>query len=88
MGVMSGMQDLVIAGGVQSMNMIPIGAATALAKPIGLAGPTEARGWVERYGTQEVSQYRGAELMAERWNISREAMEVFALESNRRAMPP
>jgi acetyl-CoA C-acetyltransferase len=86
MGVMSGIQDLVIAGGVQSMNMIPIGAAASLARQVGLPGPTEAQGWVRRYGDQEVSQYRGAELIAEKWNISRRAMEEFALESNRRAI--
>ena len=43
-------------------------------------------GWVKRYGTQEVSQFRGAEMIAEKWDISREDMEAFALESHERAI--
>jgi len=86
MGVMSGVQDLVIAGGVQSMNMIPIGAGSFLAKPLDLPGPTGADGWRKRYGDQEISQFRGAELIAQQWHISRREMEEFALESNRRAI--
>jgi len=43
-------------------------------------------GWQRRYGNQEVNQFRGAELMAEKWNISREEMEAYALESNERAL--
>jgi acetyl-CoA C-acetyltransferase len=86
MGVMSGVQDLVIAGGIQSMNMVPIGAAAYLANPLNLPSATQAKGWLKRYGDQEISQYRGAELIAEKWNISRRAMEEFALESNRRAI--
>lgn len=86
MAVMSGVQDLVIAGGVQSMNMVPIGAAADIARKAGLPGPTDARGWLSRYGDQEISQYRGAELIAQQWDISRRAMEEFALESNRRAI--
>jgi acetyl-CoA C-acetyltransferase len=84
--VMSGTQDLVIAGGVQSMNMIPIGASREVGKHMGLPGALDAQGWLKRYGNQEVSQYRGAELIAEKWEISRRAMEEFALESNRRAI--
>jgi acetyl-CoA C-acetyltransferase len=47
---------------------------------------SQSKGWVERYGTQEVSQFRAAEMIAEKWDISREDMEVFALESNERAL--
>ncbi|MDB6060942.1 MAG: acetyl-CoA acetyltransferase [Verrucomicrobiaceae bacterium] len=86
MGVMSGTQDFVVAGGVQNMNMIPIGAAAPAGKEFGAPGPLAAVGWRKRYGDQEVSQFRGAELIAQKWNISREAMEAFALESNRRAI--
>lgn len=86
MGIMSGVQDIVVAGGVQSMNMIPIGAAAHIAKEHGLAGPVDAKGWLRRYGDQEVSQYRGAELIAQKWDISRRDMEEFSLESNRRAI--
>ena len=86
MGVMSGTQDLVIAGGVQSMNMVPMGAGAYLAEPLKAPGATAAVGWRKRYGDQEISQFRGAELIAEQWQISRRAMEEFALESNRRAI--
>jgi acetyl-CoA C-acetyltransferase len=57
------------------------------AEPLGFTDPfSGSQGWVERYGTQEVSQFRGAEMIAEKWDISREDMEVFALESHRRAI--
>src|SRR5262249_48229833 len=86
-GVMSGTQDVVIAGGVQNMSMIPIAAALTAAEPFGFEDPfSGSEGWVARYGTQEISQFRGAELIAEKWDISREDMEVYALESHERAI--
>ena len=85
--VMSGTQDLVIAGGVQSMNQIPIMAAMTAGEAYGHPNPrTGLKGWAERYGDQEISQFRGAELIARKWHISRREMEEFALESNRRAL--
>ncbi len=85
--VMSGTSDLVVAGGVQNMSAIPISSAMTLAQPLGFPDPfSGSKGWVARYGTQEVSQFRGAELIAEKWSISREDMERFALESHRRAI--
>jgi acetyl-CoA C-acetyltransferase len=88
-GVMSGTQDVVIAGGVQNMSKIPIGAAFYAAKAIGVedADPFSGSiGWVKRYGDQPVNQFNGAELIADKWGITREDMEVFALESHRRAI--
>ena len=85
-GVMSGTQDLVIAGGVQNMSTIPIGSASRAAKQMGFPSAFhDSKGWVERYGTEPVSQFHGAELIAEKWSISRQEMEEFALESHRRA---
>ena len=85
--VMSGTQDLVVAGGVQTMNQIPISAAMVAGQAYGQPDPfSGSRGWRERYGTQEVSQFRAAEMIAEKWDISRRDMEEFALESNRRAL--
>jgi acetyl-CoA C-acetyltransferase len=85
--VMSGTSDLIVAGGVQNMSQIPIASAMTAAEPLGFTDPfSGSQGWVERYGTQEVSQFRGAEMIAEKWDISREDMEVFALESHRRAI--
>ena len=85
--VMSGTQDLVIAGGVQTMNQIPLGAAMTAGRPFGHPDPfSGSRGWRERYGTEEVSQFRAAEMIAAKWNISRREMEEYALESHRRAL--
>ena len=87
MAVKSGVHDVVVAGGVQNMSMVPIGTSFAVAEPLGHRDPfTGSHGWVQRYGTQEVSQFRGAEMIAEKWNISRAEMEAYALESHRRAI--
>ncbi|MEE2674328.1 MAG: acetyl-CoA C-acetyltransferase [Myxococcota bacterium] len=84
--VMSGTSDMVIAGGVQNMNQIPISSAMLAAQPLGFENPfSTSKGWVERYGTVEVSQFNSAEMIAEKWDISREDMERFALQSNQRA---
>jgi acetyl-CoA C-acetyltransferase len=84
--VMSGTADLVVAGGVQNMSQIPIASAMTVAQQFGFTDPfSGSRGWRERYGDQEVSQFRGAEMIAEKWDISREDMERFALESHQRA---
>lgn len=86
-GVMSGTQDLVVAGGVQNMNAIPISAAMLAGQPYGFPDPfSTSPGWKARYGDQEVSQFRSAEMIAEKWQISREQMEQFALESHQRAI--
>jgi len=85
--VMSGTNDVILAGGVQNMSMIPIAAALTAAEQFGFSDPfSGSTGWVARYGSQEVSQFRGAEMIAEKWNISREDMEAFALESHERAI--
>ena len=85
-GVMSGTQDLVVAGGVQNMSAIPITAAMLVGQQYGFTTPfAESPGWQARYGDQEVSQFRSAELIAEKWDISRPAMEEFALASHERA---
>ena len=86
-GVMSGTQDVVIAGGVQNMSMIPISSAMTVAEQFGFTDPfSGSEGWVARYGTQEISQFRAAELIAEKWGISRDDMERFAFESHERAL--
>ena len=85
--VMSGTSDLVVAGGVQNMSAIPISAAMLAGEPYGFDNPfSGSPGWEARYGTQEVSQFRSAEMIAEKWDLSREDMEEFAVESHRRAL--
>jgi acetyl-CoA C-acetyltransferase len=85
--VMSGTSDLVVAGGVQNMSAIPISGAMLAGEQYGFENPfLGSPGWEARYGTQEVSQFRSAEMIAEKWNISREDMEAFAVESHTRAL--
>ena len=84
---MSGTQDLVIAGGVQNMSQIPISYAMICARELGFSDPfSGSKGWVERYGTEVVSQFRSAEMIAHRWDISRADLERFALRSHERAI--
>ena len=85
--VMAGVNDVVIAGGVQTMSQIPIGSSMLAGQPLGFNDPfSGSQGWVSRYGNAEVSQYNSAQMIADKWSFSREAMESFALESHRRAL--
>jgi acetyl-CoA C-acetyltransferase len=81
--VLSGTQDLVVAAGVENMAIVPIDANASVLEKMGTR--REGAGWIERYGEQEISQFRGAQLIAEKWGITRERMEEFAVESHRRA---
>ncbi|MGP3928473.1 acetyl-CoA C-acetyltransferase [Nonomuraea sp. KM88] len=85
--VLSGTNDLVVAAGVQNMSMVPISAAMLAGRPLGHETPfAGSKGWAERYGTREVSQFAGAEQIAARWEITREEMERYAYTSHRRAL--
>src|SRR5260221_10499016 len=84
---MSGTTDVILVGGVQNMSMIPIASDMVVAEQFGFTDPfSGSEGWVARYGSQEVSQFRAAEMIAEKWAISRDDMEQFAYESHRRAI--
>lgn len=85
--VMSGINDVVVAGGVQTMSAIPISSAMLAAEPLGFSDPfSGSQGWTARYGDVPVSQFNSAQMIADKWEISREAMEAFALESHTRAL--
>ncbi|MGC5247533.1 acetyl-CoA C-acetyltransferase [Gordonia sp. DT219] len=85
-GVLSGTQDVVLAGGVQNMSAIPISQAMVAGREFGFTTPTaESVGWRERFGDAEISQFAGADAMAQKWDISREDMEAWALQSHQRA---
>ncbi|KUI34253.1 acetyl-CoA C-acetyltransferase [Mycobacterium sp. GA-2829] len=85
--VMSGTSDLIVAGGVQNMTQFPILSAFAAGEPFGSTDPwTGCEGWRARYGDQEISQFRGAEMIAEQWKLSREDNERFAFSSHQRAL--
>ena len=87
MGVKSGMQDLVIAGGVQKMSQFPILSAFAAGEPFGSVDPwTGCEGWQARWPGEEISQFRGAEMMAARWKLTREDCEEWAFQSHQRAI--
>jgi len=83
--VMSGTQDLVVAAGVESMSIVTMGSAVTLAMQAGMPAPF-GPGWRERYGDQEISQFRGAQLICEQWGFKRNQLEEFALESHQRAV--
>jgi acetyl-CoA C-acetyltransferase len=85
--VLSGTADLVVAGGVQNMTQVPISSAMTFGQQLGFETPfSGSEGWAQRYGDKEVSQFLAADMIAERWDISREAMEEYAYTSHQRAL--
>jgi acetyl-CoA C-acetyltransferase len=85
--VMAGTADLVIAGGVQNMSQYPILSSFGAGEPYGATDPwSGSEGWRARYGDAEISQFTGAEMIAEKWDISREDMERFSYDSHQRAL--
>ena len=83
--VMSGTQDLVIAAGVESMSRVPIGAPVLLPLQAGMGTGPLPQSIKDRYGVTEFTQFRGAEMMAKKYGLSREQLDVFALDSHRKA---
>jgi acetyl-CoA C-acetyltransferase len=82
--LMSGTQDIVLAAGVESMTRVPMGATGAWTTDYQPGSPTSRR-IAENYPGIAFSQFLGAEMMAEKYGYSREALDRFALESHRRA---
>jgi acetyl-CoA C-acetyltransferase len=77
----------VVAGGVQSMSQIPIGAAFRVGAQFGHESPFGgSKGWRARYGDRPVNQFASAEMIAGRWGLSRDDMERFAVTSHERAL--
>jgi len=83
--VMSGTQDLVIAAGVENMSMVPMGSTVILPLEHPMPGPY-GQGWQDRYGDQEISQFRGAQLVCEKWGLKRSQLEEYSLRSHARAV--
>ena len=83
--VMSGTQDLVIAAGVESMSRVPMGAPVLLPLQAGIGTGPWPQSIKDRYGVTEFTQFRGAEMMAKKYGLSREQLDVFALDSHRKA---
>ncbi len=85
--VMSGTANLVVAGGVQNMSAIPISSAMVVGEQFGFETPfTGSVGWEARFGDQEISQFNGAEMMVEKWDIKREELDHLAINSHLRAI--
>lgn len=85
--IMSGTMDVVVAGGVQTMTQIPISSAMTCAEPLGFKDPfTGSTGWVARYGDNPPTQFRSAQMIADKWGFSRRDLEIFSLESHMRAL--
>ncbi|AOZ11309.1 acetyl-CoA acetyltransferase [Pseudomonas lundensis] len=85
--VMSGTQDVIAVGGVQTMTQIPISSAMLAGQPLGFSDPfSGSKGWQARFGNQPVNQFYAAQRIADHWQLSRQQMEAYALESHRRAL--
>ena len=84
-GVQAGAYDLVIAGGVELMSLVTLNSSGEVGPDLGFRYPFDGDGWHARFGDQEIHQFRGGELIAERWDISRSEMEELALTSHTRA---
>ena len=76
-GLVAGQYDVVVAGGVESMSRVPMGASSAGADPM---GPR----FMERYGVAP-NQGIGAEMIAERWGLSRAQLDEFSVASHEKA---
>ena len=84
--VMSGTMDVLIAGGVQNMSQVPILASAQLGQDEGYSPYTSSPRWNTIFGAGEVSQFVGAEMMVAKWDLTRDEMEAFAVESHERAL--
>jgi acetyl-CoA C-acetyltransferase len=82
--VMAGVQDVVIAAGVESMTRVPMGLPWTLAAQHGF-GTYRSPGIEARYPGQPFSQFGGAEMMATKYGFDRGVLDAYALESHRRA---
>ena len=85
--VMSGTQDVILAGGVQTMTSIPISSAMLAGQPLGFTTPfAQSKGWQARFGDAPVNQFYAAQRIADHWQLSRADLEAFSLESHNRAL--
>src|SRR3954465_13927768 len=83
--VMSGTQDMVIAAGVESMSRVPMFSTYQLYANAGQGGSPWSKAIQERFGVTGFSQFRGAQMMADKYGFDRAALDVYSLESHRRA---
>ncbi len=85
--IMSGTMDIILAGGVQTMSQIPISSSMTLAASLGFSDPfSGSKGWVKRYGAEPPTQFKSAQMIADKWGFTRNQLEVYSLESHERAL--
>jgi acetyl-CoA acetyltransferase family protein len=82
--VMSGVHDVVIAGGVEAMSQVPLGGNAIAGYKAGMGSPY-GKGMKRRYPGVKFNQFAGAEMMAEKWGFSREVLDAYGLSSHERA---
>lgn len=82
--VMSGQMDVVIAAGVESMTRVPMGSSGKAAQEAGLGSPFGGPGMKARYPGVQFSQFTGAEMLARKYDLSRDELDAFGYESQRR----
>jgi acetyl-CoA acetyltransferase family protein len=82
--VMSGVHDIVIAGGVEVMSLVPLGGNAIAGHKAGMGGPY-GEGMKQRYPGVRFNQFAGAEMMAEKWGFDRESLDRFGLSSHQKA---
>jgi acetyl-CoA C-acetyltransferase len=83
--VMSGSMDCVIAAGVESMTRVPMGLASSLPAKNGF-GHYKSPGIEKRYPNFEFSQFTGAEMMAKKYDLSKDELDQYSYESHQRAI--
>ena len=83
--IMSGTMDLVVAGGTEVMSLVKLNSQGEVGPQLEMGYPFEAEGWTQHYGDQVIHQFRGGNLIAERWGISAEEMNAWALRSHQNA---
>ena len=83
--VMSGVQDVVIAAGVESMTRVPMGLPILLPMQAGIGIGPWPQSIKDRFGVTEFSQFTGAEMIAKNYGFTRDQLDAFALDSHRKA---
>jgi acetyl-CoA C-acetyltransferase len=84
-GILAGSYDVVVAGGIEQMSLVPLNCSAELGPQLGVGFPFESEGWIKRYGDGKVHQFFAGQRIAEHWGIARDEMERFALRSHQRA---
>ena len=83
--VMAGSMDVVIAAGVESMTRVPMGTPSILAAKAGL-GTYKSPNMEARYPNIQFSQFTGAEMLAQKYNLSKDELDAFSYDSHQKAI--